>query len=216
MVNEENFWSKSKLWHIFVIFGFSFFVLALFSSYNISLRLFDVDLTLIFVEAFGPILVFIFLYEFSASGTRKERLRDILEAMYIWRDKKHLKDAFSNIVIWGLLSFSLVLPILVLQANLFNSLHYVFKFSFTDAITNYLSVFVLNLFLVTIWEEILFRGYLTNFIHKKMKRFKIFSSILISSLIFMIFHIFSTGPGEGLIKGKHIGGGKGTWIWWKK
>ncbi len=22
--------------------------------------------------------------------------------------------------------------------------------------------------------------------------------------------------GEGLVKGKHIGSGKGTWIWWKK
>jgi len=31
-----------------------------------------------------------------------------------------------------------------------------------------------------------------------------------------VFHRLSNLRGEGLIKGKFIGPGKGVWIWWKK
>ena len=118
--------------------------------------------------------------------------------LYVWKDKKHLTDALKNVALISLLSFSLILPILLIQSNMFSNLGYTFNFSFYDEIIGYLVTIVSNIAIVTIWEEMLFRGYLQNFLlnstFKKLNRFKGTFSVVASSFVFMIFHIFTIIP----------------------
>lgn len=192
--NEENvFWKKSRFWHLAVIIIVSFVNLAIFSSTTLRLRISpNLDLTQLFVEALGPALIFCFLFRYSASGGIKSRVKQILEALYLWRGRKRLVDSLVNVIVVWLLAFSLILPILLLQSQLFSTLGYAFNFNLTTILLDYLIMFFTNILLVAFWEEILFRGYLLNFISRKVKWFNWAWAIVISSIVFMIYHIFST------------------------
>lgn len=191
---ETLFWNKTNIKYTFAILGIPFLLLAFFSHTNIRIQISNFDFTGIVIEFIGPFLVFYFLYKHSASGNWKTKIRQVLEALYLFKDQKNLKDALVNFVIISLLSFSLILPVFLSQSNLFGSLGYVENLNIYDIVINYFISFATNVILITTWEEILFRGYFLNFVFRKMKKYKKFSSIVISSIIFMGFHIFTLTP----------------------
>lgn len=194
-----SFWNKLNIKTTIVILVIPFLVIGFFSHTNIRIQLINLDLTPITVELVGPLLVFYFLYSRAASGTWKEKLKQVLEALYLFKDKKHLKYAVENLVSIVLLSFSLILPIFFMQSNLLANFGYIVDNNMHDIIINYLIEFFKNIGLVTMWEEIVFRGYFLNYILRKSKIFKSqfckrSLAIFISSIVFMTFHIFTLTP----------------------
>ncbi|MDD5416520.1 MAG: type II CAAX endopeptidase family protein [Candidatus Aenigmarchaeota archaeon] len=191
---KSTFWDNGKMWHPILIFLISFLTLIIFSSTNILLL--NARITEIFVVGIGPLAIFILLYMKYTEKTKKphERIKQVLTELHLMGNKKYIKETMINLIVWSFFSFAIVLPIITSKIDIYNYLGYPIDFNVYDLLFVYFNTLIYNILFVTIWEEILFRGYFFNICYNKIKRGRLILSMLSSSLLFAIYHMFVASP----------------------
>src|SRR3989338_2032166 len=196
-ISDKDFWvngkRKRQLGEIIVFFGVYFIYLYFMVTYSINV------INQYFTTYFPPIAMILFLkYRYFWRGrTAKEFFTLIKQKFGLNLKTKHNQHILHDLIMAVVILYTLFLTLILIQYQplyqLSDGLVRPDFISITASIIpNLIFSLLFQLFAVALYEEFIFRGYLLNSINHLIKnKSNSYFAVIISSVVFAIFHIFS-------------------------